>query len=189
MKTIALSVLSAIAASILSHAQEMWTITETSGPLNIPANAIVQIVGVVAQSQPSNTSGATYIPGKMTQTFADGTKVITSLVAPPGSGLVGSIFSGVSSISVQVGTYGSTTLPVAVTVKITSQTSEAVSPPMVLPVDDSIFSVSLETSTDMQEWVSAFPGDYLGSSNRRFFRVKAIQKPIATGGAPAGPVK
>lgn len=59
-----------------------------------------------------------------------------------------------------------------------SEATQVVSTPMILPVDDEIFSVSLETSTDMQDWVPAFPGEYLGSSNHRFFRVKAIQKPV-----------
>ena len=201
MKTIVLSILSTLTASVLSHAQELRTITETSGPLNIPANSIVQIVGVAAGSFTTANSGFT--PPSMNQTFADGTNVKTQFYQgmvpiqnsiPTNNNLVGSIFSGVSSISVQngnlTGVSGSSgKIPVAVTVKIMSEASQVVSPPLVLPVDDEIFSISLETSTDMQDWVPAFPGDYLGSSNHRFFRVKAIKKTAAAPAAPAAPAK
>ncbi len=194
MKTIVLSILSAIAASILSHAQELRTITAASGPLAIPANAIVQIVGVAAGTF-ANLNG--FVASSMTQTFADGTKVKTSLFQTPTNTsivastntLVGNVFTGVSSISVENGSAYAQTISAAVTVKIMSEASQVVSPPLVLPVDDEIFSISLETSTNMQDWVPAFPGDYLGSSNHRFFRVKAIKKPAAAPAAPAAPAK
>jgi len=188
VKTIVLSILFALAASILSYAQELRTITAASGLVNIPASSIVQILGIVAESVPLNTSGGSYTPPSMTQTFADGTKVTTQSLTP-NNGLLGSVFSGVTSISVKNGKYSSTDLAVALTVKIMSEASQVVSPPLVLPVDDQTFSISLETSTDMQDWVPAFPGDYLGSSNHRFFRVKAIKKPAATPAAPAAPAK
>lgn len=46
--------------------------------------------------------------------------------------------------------------------------------------------ISIESSTDMRNWA---PGEYLGTSNQRFFRVKAVLKqPTALAAPePAGP--
>lgn len=186
MKAIVLSILSATAACLaLSHAQELQTITEASGPLAIPANSIVQIVGVTTASFTTSSTGS--VLPSITMAFADGTSVANDLVGATvpnpayyttNLNIVGNVFAGLASISIKNGVIAgnSKTITTAVTVKIMSEASQVVSPPMILPVDDEIFSISLETSTDMQDWVPAFPGDYLGSSNHRFFRVKAIQK-------------
>ena len=66
----------------------------------------------------------------------------------------------------------------AVTLRVTKTADEIASDPVVLPpVADGIYAVTIETSTDMENWAPAAPGDYLGDSTHRFFRVKALRKP------------
>lgn len=69
-------------------------------------------------------------------------------------------------------------LGVAVTLRITRQAEQIFSEPVILPaVTDQNYTVELQTSTDLTNWISAVPGDYLGSATNRFFRVKVEAKP------------
>ena len=64
-----------------------------------------------------------------------------------------------------------------VTLRILQKGEELVSNPVLLPAAaDSRYEISLESSTDLQNWSPAAPGEYLGSSTQRFFRVKAVLK-------------
>lgn len=191
MKKLVLIVLSTLGASLATvPAQELRTVTQVSGPLAVPANSVVQIVGVAVDTFDQNS----YPAGrpKMTIIYADGTKVENELGEVSAQGysassnnLIGHTYAGVTSISVTNGYRNGApgALKAAVTVKLLSQASEVVSTPMVLPpVNDSLYVITLETSVDMTNWAPSFPGEFLGNGNHRFFRVKAVRKPVA---APA----
>ncbi|WP_035610235.1 hypothetical protein [Haloferula sp. BvORR071] len=63
-----------------------------------------------------------------------------------------------------------------VTLRITKKAEEMTSQPVLIPaVADGRYDVSIETSADAENWAPAAPGEYLGSSSHRFFRVKAVR--------------
>jgi len=65
-----------------------------------------------------------------------------------------------------------------IVLRITKPNEGFKSEPMVVPVaQGTSYSVELETSTDMQTWVPAAPGDYASTGTPRFFRVKAAVTP------------
>ena len=65
-----------------------------------------------------------------------------------------------------------------VVLRITKPNEGFKSEPLVVPVSQGTsYSVALETSTDMQTWVPAAPGDYASTGPARFFRVKAAVTP------------
>lgn len=158
----------------------------TGSEVSFTQTDIIQIVGVVANTSASTTTGynASYGPS-LKITFSDGTIVTNSLVMvdteDPGDAyvsnnkLLGNTLIGVTSLQVIPGVAGAGTG--AVTVKIVPQASELVSEPVVLPlIEDQIFTISVETSVDMTNWAPAAPGDFLATSSHRFFRLKAVQK-------------
>lgn len=62
--------------------------------------------------------------------------------------------------------------------KVIKPGQELLSPPVVTPqAADARYDIILETSTDMNHWIPAAPGEYLGSASQRFFRVRAVVKP------------
>lgn len=150
-------------------------ITPNSGAKTFEPTDIIQVVGSVA-----NTTG--YNLAVLTITFADGTVIenrfgqtniatgdvnLRSVSNNPFNGMT---MTGVKSLAITSGTG-------AVIVKVLSQAAEFVSEPVMLPVvDDGKYAISLETSVDMVNWAPAAPGDYLGSTSHRFFRVKAEKK-------------
>jgi len=65
-----------------------------------------------------------------------------------------------------------------VTLSILKQGDQLLSPPMVTPGSaDAKYDITLETSTDMQNWSPTVPGEFLGNTGQRFFRVRAVVKP------------
>lgn len=59
---------------------------------------------------------------------------------------------------------------------LTAETVLVPSNAVVIPADSSgPISIILESSTDLVSWSAAQPGSYLGSTTKRFFRVRAIQ--------------
>lgn len=73
-----------------------------------------------------------------------------------------------------------TTNKFMVVLRITKPNEAFTSDPLVVPVaQGTSYAVALETSTDMQTWFPANPGDYVSTSSARFFRVKAAVSPGA----------
>jgi len=176
MKTL-LSAVLVLSFVTVCNAQELQTITFASGVVNFAATDIVQIVGVA-----SNYSDSTGSTGRLILTFGDGASVTNNLntyAIATGSGgnryagsnrLQGSSFTNLTSLEVKGAG--------AVTVKKMNQASELVSDPVMLPLlDDSVFAISIETSVDLINWAPAAPGDYLGDTSHRYFRIKAVQQP------------
>ena len=84
----------------------------------------------------------------------------------------GLTFHGVTSWTV------STSYKFIIVLRITKPNEGFESEPLVVPVSQGPnYSVALETSTDMQIWVPAAPGDYASTGPARFFRVKAAVAP------------
>jgi hypothetical protein len=84
----------------------------------------------------------------------------------------GLTFHGVTSWSV------STSYKFIVVLRITKPNEGFKSEPLIVPLaQGTSYSVELETSTDMQNWVPVKPGDYASTGTARFFRVKAAVTP------------
>lgn len=167
----------------LFAAPQLVTVTQAGGPKTFQPTDIIQVVGVVGNI---GTSGNASSPA-LRVTFQDGT-VVENLMSThvastsqtnnflsASNPLLGNSFVGITSLEI-------INQPGAVTVKVLKQAEELVSEPMILPLveDSDRFTISLETSVDMQNWAPAAPGDYLGGSSHRFFRVKAVKKEAAT---------
>lgn len=184
MKTLLSAILGLSFVTVCSNAQELQTITENSGAVAFDPADIVQIVGVAAPlfkyDGPSYTNQNLSGGGMLTLNFADGTTVSNrlsnfSVSTRDIGGLVlatnplqGSSFTNLTSLEVTGG---------AVTVKKLAQASELVSNPVMLPLlGDSVFAISIETSVDLVNWAPAAPGDYLGDTSHRYFRIKAVQQ-------------
>lgn len=113
-------------------------------------------------------------------TFSDGT-IVTNRIASvdiqatyygssTNNSLLGATLTNVTSLQITGGS-------AVVTVKVMKQAAEFTSEPVMLPlIDDGTYTIQLETSVDMINWAPAAPGDYLGSTSHRFFRVKATKK-------------
>lgn len=169
-------------------APELVTVTYTGGEKAFQATDILQVVGVIGNM---GNTGSAASPA-LRVTFEDGTVVENSLGIPfaatsqtnnfqsVSNPLIGNTFTGITKLQV-VGQPG------VVTLKLIQRAEEMVSEPMILPliVEDDKYAVSLETSVDMLNWAPAAPGDYLGSSSHRFFRVKAVKKAAVVPAAPA----
>ena len=170
-------------------AQEMRTVTPASGALTVSENAIVQVVGVMLDTEATTS----YLPS-IQCTYADGTIVTNQLgetvltggasgvTSRASNSIVGNVYTGITKIQITRPDGSNTQVyKAAVTIKIMTQASEVVSTPMVLPaVDDANYVIALETSVDMQNWVPSYPGEYLGNGSHRFFRVKSTRKPSAS---------
>ena len=171
-----------VSTSGLFAAPQLVTVTQAGGPKTFLPTDIIQVVGVVGNI---GTSGNASTPA-LRVTFEDGTvvqNVMSTQIAATSqtnnfysasNPLLGNSYVGITSLEV-------VNQPGAVTVKVLKQAEELVSEPMILPLveDSDRFTISLETSVDMQNWAPAAPGDYLGSSSHRFFRVKAVKKEAA----------
>ena len=179
MKTTAVIVSFILHIAVSLNAQELRNVAP-GAPLTVTPDDIVQIVGVAVE-----VSTGTLHPKlpELVLSFASGTTITNPLGenqdanSPVSNSLIGHVFTGLNRLSI----VSTSTKKAVVTVKIMTQASQTVSTPMVLPpVDDEIYTITLETSTDMKNWVPAYPGDYLGNGSHRFFRVKAVRKPATT---------
>lgn len=165
----------------LAAAPDLVTVTYTGGERTFQPTDIIQIVGVAG-----NVNSGTALTPALRITFQDGT-VINNVMGVPfaatsqttnfqssSNPLIGNTFTGITSMQV-------VNHPGVVTLKLLKQAEELISEPMILPLveDSDKFTISLETSVDMQNWAPAAPGDYLGATSHRFFRVKAVKKEAA----------
>jgi hypothetical protein len=163
----------AFALSIVSRAGEYVTLN--SGKLSLALNAtdVVQIVGVL-----QNPTSPTYC-----EFVFSGGGPITKFDIPPvsSSGGVPTQFNNIVMTGLsQVRLPSQNGANVAVTLHITKPNEQLTSEPLVVPLaQGTTYAVALETSTDLQNWVPALPGDYVSTSTARFFRVKAAVSPGA----------
>lgn len=108
--------------------------------------------------------------------FVDEVKNLSGYSVTNNHPLFGTTLTNVSSLKISGGNGGNG----VVTVKVMNEAAQFTSEPVMLPlVDDGKYSIQLETSVDLLNWAPAAPGDYLGSTSHRFFRVKAEKKPVA----------
>lgn len=163
-----------LATAALVGATEFVVLNQANQSYTCNPNDIVQVVSVV------QGSGARYLRIGL----ADGGS--TALYFEGGLGVTkspGTVLTRASSFTLSGSPNVTTDLPpedtILVTLKITKKADEMTSQPVLLPaVEDSLYSVSIETSVDMENWAPSAPGDFLGSSSHRFFRVKAVRKPV-----------
>lgn len=170
MKTILILLCAAVLA-VTSHAGEFVTLNAGKTSVALQATDVVQVVGIFQNNSPASCNFV----------FASGGQ--TSTLPIPGTSSSGGVptqftnlvITGLSQVSIPAGS-GS----LAVTLHITKTNEGFVSESLVVPLaPGTTFAVALETSTDMQIWVPANPGNYVSSSTARFFRVKAAVSPAA----------
>lgn len=168
MKTF-LSLLVGLAIVSPLMAVEYVTLTKTNPTYTSNPNDVIQIM----TARSSNTTGNAVnlnvdgiplsIPEGSSSTLGGSNNPISS---------EGLTFHGVTTWSV------STSYKFIVVLRITKPNEGFKSEPLVVPVSQgTTYSVELETSTDMQNWVPAAPGDYASTGPARFFRVKAAVTP------------
>lgn len=173
-----------IIGPVLTAAETQFvTVTQKSGVVAFAPTDIIQIVGAVASTNRSPSVTLPTNPAALRIVFSDGAIILNRICSTDieeaydahveNNPVLGSTLTGVASLQISGGTG-------AVTVKVLKQAAEFVSDPVMLPVvNDGTYEISLETSVDMNNWAPAAPGDYLGSTSHRFFRVKAVKKVAA----------
>lgn len=168
MKSLLLAIGIASLPALVS-ASETKVINSSNLSLSVLPTDVVQILTIIHSSPPRY----------LNFTFENGAS--SKLYIAGGDGLFenpGITLTGVTGFSVNAdhGSDGKDNL--IITLKITHQGEELTSPPVVMPpVADGRYTISLETSTDLENWAPSAPGDYLGSATARFFRVKAFRNP------------
>ena len=174
MKALLVSV--ALLFPVILHASQIVTLTQANQTLAVEPADVVELVTAVAGSsdsyavftmQAGGTAPYYYIPNQG--------------VRPPSSTYT-AIMTGVTQVRLSRNNSGSSPLlggdTTAATFRITKQAEQFVSQPVIMPaITDQKYKVELETSTDLQNWIPSVPGDYLGGSTNRFFRVKVSTKP------------
>ncbi|MCH7228777.1 hypothetical protein [Haloferula sp. A504] len=132
--------------------------------------------GDVVEVLTARYQGGSFSP-KLNVSVIDGPGLgfsIPSTTSDVGQRLEGRVFTGLSGMSLTE--YSS--VKVIVTLRVTGPNEGFTSDPVVVPVAGGTrYSVSLETSTDLQAWAPAAPGDYTSTSEARFFRVRAVVVP------------
>jgi hypothetical protein len=157
--------------SVTAHASEFVTLNVSKQSVAVVPTDIIQIVGVFQDSGAANLyldyagAGSNYAMMNIPANGGGGPLAFTAVT-----------ITGLTQVRLPVPN-GSRH---AVTIRITKTADEIASDPVVLPpVADGVYAVSIETSTDLENWAPAAPGDYLGDTTHRFFRVKALRKPQA----------
>ena len=159
------------AFSAVASANEYFTFRRGDTVLNLNTSDIVVVVGTNRTGDSFDGSGLLNItmPGVGREIGMDMSKAA-----------IGSTITGATKI--RFGSQSNTSPDSAsdytyVVCKIIKPGQELISPPVVTPASaDAKYVINLETSTDMQTWIPAIPGEYLGSSGQRFFRVRAVVK-------------
>ena len=160
-----------VAFSLASRAGEYVTLNNNKKSVAVNPSDIVQVVSVLVSggtsdnlrfdlAEATETAPLLYIG----QPGTAGTAVAPNLT-----------MTGLSQVRLEFGNKGH-----VVTLRISKPNEGFTSEPLVVPVaQGTSYSVVLETSTDMQMWVPANPGDYAATGTARFFRVKAAVNPGA----------
>ena len=177
MKTAIAVLFAAVSLVIHSAASEIVTLSTSNQTVLVSPTDVVQIITVVL-----GDSNRSILFQKESGTFI-------SLRSGYGegnvqSGLSGTTLTGLTKVGLFMGDNGFLPIPtndrLAMTIRITKAAEELFSQPVIMPaVATQDYKVELETSTDLQNWIPAVPGDYLGGTTNRFFRVKVAKKPAA----------
>jgi len=184
MQTAALMATIWITQPLKAQTVTLVATTPASGAKTYSAETVVLEEGdsatIVSQYSQLFSSSATAIQiGNaefMPPAFTSGVNVITSQTS-------GYTVAGPASIRAFIDGFGNTELgnkSAFVTLKITRKNSTPSLAPLntvVIPESaNGIFSVLLESSTDMITWTAANPGSYGGGTAKRFFRVRIVQQ-------------
>ncbi len=173
MKTFLVSI--ALLFPFIAQASEFVTLSRANRSVSVQPSDIVTVVSAVGSGE-TNYCEFTFAndPGGV------GTKPYFRINAGEGIVVASNLtFTGLTAVSLRDNGYNTTTY-VMVTLRITKTADQIASQPVVLPaVTDGVYSVTIETSTDLENWAPAAPGDYLGDTSHRFFRVKAERKPAS----------
>jgi hypothetical protein len=164
-----------VAASLATHsaASQIVTLTASKQTVSVSPTDIVQVITIVSdyESRPllfQNESG----------TFFS----ISTGMSQGGVSNFTATFTGLTQVGLSRSSGAFDPIPITekltVTLRISKAAEEFVSQPVIMPaVTDQNYKVELEASTDLQDWIPAVPGDYLGGATNRFFRVKVSKKP------------
>ncbi|WAC19055.1 hypothetical protein OVA24_17650 [Luteolibacter sp. SL250] len=171
-----------VASSVLSLSHEIVTLNRGTPTVALNPTDLVKIIG--GSQVRSSAVGISGVPrGYMTMAGSSAELnlsihgIVNSLVVPFDT------MSGLTSIRLgkSAGDGGaSSDLPnadVFLVLQITRAGQHLFSDSLVTPGSaDAKYDVVLETSTDMVNWSPGAPGEYLGSTGQRFFRVRATVK-------------
>ena len=157
---------------LIAQASEIVTLNRNNRTVTVQPSDIITVVSAVHSSE-SNRCEFTLA----NDTGSAGTKPYFYISGGEGLAAVPNLtLTGLTAVSLKDNGYPATL--VMVTLRITKTADQIASQPVVLPaVTDGVYSVTIETSVDMQNWSPAAPGDYLGDTTHRFFRVKAARRP------------
>jgi len=161
-----------------SNAQEIVTLTRSNPSVTLNPTDLVRIIGG-SDVRVSMTNSVAYMM------LAGSTEEQTL----PTQGMVYSTYVPFDTMSgltwIRLGKSGvnggsSSDLPhkeAFLVLQVTKQGQQLLSDPLVTPgAADAKYEVTLETSTDMVTWVPTVPGEFLGATGQRFFRVRAVVK-------------
>lgn len=172
MRTFLVSI--ALLFPLTAQASEVVTLNRNNRSVTVQPSDIVTIVSAVHSSE-SNRCEFTLAND------AGGSGTAPYFYISGGEGIVESqnvTLTGLTAVSLSNSTPAAT--KVMVTLRITKTADQIASQPVVLPAGtDGVYSVTIETSVDMENWAPAAPGDYLGDTSHRFFRIKAARKPAS----------
>lgn len=172
MKLILVSI--ALLFSVIAQASEIVTLNRANRTVTVQPSDIVTVISAVRSSESNKC--------EFTLASDSGSFPKPFLYIPAGAGTVDTgnlTLTGLTLVFLNIGV-GYPDSNVMVTLRITKTADQIASQPVVLPaVTDGVYSVTIETSVDMQNWAPAAPGDYLGDTTHRFFRIKAARKPAS----------
>lgn len=166
-----------VVSSLAAAASEVVTLSSSNQCVTVEPTDIVQVVSTVTGSVSTQVIFSKPGEGRSPYLWMAGGNVVNH-----GAGLT---FTGLTRVTLSEPNLISEVItpiaegnPVAVTLRITKQADQFFSEPVILPaVADQDYTVELQTSTDLESWIPAVPGDYLGGASNRFFRVKVEAKP------------
>ena len=170
MKTLLVSII--LLLPVVTHGSEIVTLTQANQTRAVEPADVVELITAV------NGSSDFFVRFTMQAGGASPYIYCGTLAARPPA----AVLTGVTQIELSRVHNTSTPLSAgetsAATFRITKQAEQFVSQPVIMPaVTDQNYKVELEASTDLQNWMPAVPGDYLGGATNRFFRVKVATKP------------
>lgn len=160
----ALALIAAILAlPVAANAQQrietlIKTGTDTDAFYQVSPSELVEVLSVVPHGDFSN--GTVYVrwPGNK-----------TTLIRPTAGRTV--VLKGINGIRIERPNNGDEVS--ALTIRITPEgTTPLVSEPVVVPVTEGPATLSIEASTDLQNWFPAGEGEIPADSPARFFRLK-----------------
>lgn len=159
------------------QAAEVVTLNTQNPSVALNESDVIQVLSVI----PSDTAGHLVLNMPGLSGGARPSLYIDTRNNQPDPTSKNATFTGATRAALTTGPGADNPLPgnagIAVTLRITRAADETFSDPVIMPaITDGNYTVELETSTDLTNWIPAVPGDYLGSATNRFFRVKVAAK-------------